>query len=320
MNEMTPMEPQNSTHEKLIDRMPSVRGRLRENADLGKVTWFQVGGPADVLFKPEDDKDLADFLKNLSKDIPVYVIGVGSNLLVRDAGVRGVVIRLGRHFTKMNCDSDMLTVGAGALDGHVARFAADAGLEGAEFLSGIPGGIGGALRMNAGAYGADISDIFLSAVAYDRNGERHELSLKEMGFSYRHTDIPKDWIFTQATFRLTPGDRQEILDRMADISRNREESQPVRSRTGGSTFANPPGKKAWELIDDVKGRGFTIGDAMVSEKHCNFLINKGAARAADLEALGEELRRRVFAKHDTLLRWEIVRLGETGEPTEGAGS
>lgn len=317
---MTPMEPQNSTNEKLLDLMPPARGRLRENADLSKVTWFQVGGPADILFKPEDDADLAEFLKNLPGDIPVHVIGVGSNLLVRDAGVRGVVIRLGRHFAKMNNEGDKLTVGAGALDGHVARFAADAGLEGAEFLSGIPGGIGGALRMNAGAYGADISDIFLSAVAYDRKGLRHELSLKEMGFSYRHTDVPKDWIFTEATFRLTPGDRQEILDRMADISRNREESQPIRSRTGGSTFANPPGKKAWELIDDVGGRGFSIGDAMVSEKHCNFLINKGAARAADLEAVGEELRRRVFAKHDTLLRWEIVRLGDAGERMEGADS
>ncbi|MZR32482.1 UDP-N-acetylmuramate dehydrogenase [Sneathiella sp. DP05] len=300
--------------------MPSVRGRLRENVDLSKVTWFQVGGPVDVLFKPEDEADLEEFLKNLPRDISVYVIGVGSNLLVRDAGMRGVVIRLGRHFAKMNHDGDKLIVGAGALDGHVARFAADAGLEGAEFLSGIPGGIGGALRMNAGAYGADISDIFLSAVAYDREGNRHELNLKDMGFSYRHTDIPNDWIFTQAIFRLAPGDRKEILNRMADISRNREESQPIRSRTGGSTFANPPGKKAWELIDDVGGRGLTIGDAMVSEKHCNFLINKGTARASDLEAVGEELRRRVFVKHDTLLRWEIVRLGDADEQIEGTGS
>nr|WP_202526375.1 UDP-N-acetylmuramate dehydrogenase [Sneathiella litorea] len=320
MNEMTPVVPKNITEDKLIDRMPSVRGRLRENVDLSKVTWFQVGGPVDVLFKPEDEADLEEFLKNLPRDISVYVIGVGSNLLVRDAGMRGVVIRLGRHFAKMNHDGDKLIVGAGALDGHVARFAADAGLEGAEFLSGIPGGIGGALRMNAGAYGADISDIFLSAVAYDREGNRHELNLKDMGFSYRHTDIPNDWIFTQAIFRLAPGDRKEILNRMADISRNREESQPIRSRTGGSTFANPPGKKAWELIDDVGGRGLTIGDAMVSEKHCNFLINKGTARASDLEAVGEELRRRVFVKHDTLLRWEIVRLGDADEQIEGTGS
>ncbi|WP_339716748.1 UDP-N-acetylmuramate dehydrogenase [uncultured Sneathiella sp.] len=314
---MSPSAPEIKKSVRLMDRMPAVRGRLRENADLGKVTWFQVGGPADILFKPEDEADLAGFLKNLPRDIPVYVIGVGSNLLVRDSGVRGVVIRLGRHFAKINNDGEKLIVGAGALDGHVARFAADAGLEGAEFLSGIPGGIGGALRMNAGAYGADISEIFLSAVAYDRDGERHELTLKDMGFSYRHTDIPKDWIFTQAVFQLSYGDRNEILGRMADISRNREESQPIRSRTGGSTFANPPGKKAWELIDSVGGRGLTIGNAMVSEKHCNFLINKGAARATDLEAVGEELRRRVFKTHDVLLRWEIVRLGAGGKKSEG---
>jgi UDP-N-acetylmuramate dehydrogenase len=311
MNNMTPLP------NKLIDRMPAVRGRLRENVSLDKVTWFQVGGPADILFKPEDEEDLADFLQNLPGDIPVFAIGVGSNLLVRDAGVRGVVIRLGRHFTKMIVDGDQVTVGAGALDGNVARFAADAGLEGAEFLSGIPGSIGGALRMNAGAYGADISDIFLSAVAYDREGRRHDLTLKDMGFSYRHSDIPKDWIFAQASFRLAPGNTREILGRMADISRNREESQPVRSRTGGSTFANPPGKKAWELIEDVGGRGLTIGNAMVSDKHCNFLINTGQATAADLEAVGEEVRRRVFAKHDTLLRWEIVRLGEAKKSKEG---
>ncbi|TNE40851.1 MAG: UDP-N-acetylmuramate dehydrogenase [Alphaproteobacteria bacterium] len=302
----------------LMQRMPEVRGRVRENVRLDKITWFQVGGPADILFKPEDEDDLALFLSGLPYDIPVFAIGVGSNLLVRDAGIRGVVLRLGRHFAKMSVENDCITVGAGSLDGNVARFAADAGLEGAEFLSGIPGSIGGALRMNAGAYGADISDIFLSAVAYDRMGERHELTLKDMGFAYRHSDIPKDWIFTQATFRLHPGDTQEILGRMADISRNREESQPVRSRTGGSTFANPPGEKAWELIDRVGGRGLTIGDAMVSDKHCNFLINKGSATAADLEAVGEEVRRRVFEQYDTLLRWEIVRYGEIAKGKEGS--
>ncbi len=306
-----------ATEASLMERMPPVRGRLRAHADLSKVTWFQVGGPADVLFKPEDEADLAEFLKNLPRDIPVHVIGVGSNLLVRDGGVRGVVIRLGRHFAKMNNEDGILTVGAGSFDGHVARFAADAGLEGAEFLSGIPGCIGGGLRMNAGAYGADISDIFLSAVAYDRDGMRHELGPEDMGFSYRHTTVPKDWIFTEASFQLSQGDREDILNRMADISRNREESQPVRSRTGGSTFANPPGKKAWQLIDSVDGRGLKKGLAMISDKHCNFLINTGGARAADLEALGEEMRRRVFARHDTLLRWEIVRLGDAANCAEG---
>ncbi|PHQ69815.1 MAG: UDP-N-acetylenolpyruvoylglucosamine reductase [Sneathiella sp.] len=297
--------------------MPTVRGRLRENVRLDKITWFQVGGPADFVFKPEDEDDLSAFLKNIPTGLPVYALGVGSNILVRDGGIRGAVIRLGRHFTKMTVDGEMITVGAGALDGNVARFAADASLEGAEFLSGIPGSIGGALRMNAGAYGADMSDIFVSAVAYDRQGERHTLSLDDMGFSYRHTDIPKDWIFTQATLRLAAGDSQEILGRMADISRNREESQPIRSRTGGSTFANPAGKKAWELIDSIGGRGLIIGDAMVSDKHCNFLINTGAATAADLEAVGEEVRRRVFETHDILLRWEIVRLGDVTASVKG---
>jgi len=299
------------------DVMPEVRGRLRTDVRLDKVTWFQVGGPADYVFKPEDDEDLVEFLKNISPELPVYALGVGSNILVRDGGIRGAVIRLGRHFAKMTTVGEKITVGAGALDGNVARFAADAGLQGAEFLSGIPGSIGGALRMNAGAYGADMSDIVVSAIAYDRQGERHVLSPKDMGFSYRHTDIPKDWIFTQATLQLTAGDTQDILGRMADVSRNREESQPVRSRTGGSTFANPPGRKAWELIDSVKGRGLTVGDAMVSDKHCNFLINKGTAKAAELEAVGEEVRRRVFEAHDILLRWEIVRLGEMMLPEKG---
>ncbi|MCR9215350.1 MAG: UDP-N-acetylmuramate dehydrogenase [Proteobacteria bacterium] len=301
----------------LMDSLPKVRGRLRENVRLDKVTWFQVGGPADVVFKPEDEEDLASFLREADPDLPIVTLGVGSNLLVRDGGVRGVVIRLGRHFAKMSVEGDKLIVGAGALDGNAARFAADAGLEGAEFLSGIPGSIGGALRMNAGAYGADMSEVLVSAVAYDRQGNRHELSKDDMGFSYRHSDIPNDWIFTQATLQLSVGDTTEILGRMADISRNREESQPIRSRTGGSTFANPPGKKAWELIDSVGGRGLTIGEAMVSDKHCNFLINKGAATAADLEAIGEEVRRRVFESHDTLLRWEIVRLGDPASPKKG---
>lgn len=304
----------------LNNLLPLVRGRVRENVDLAKITWFQVGGPADVVFKPEDDEDLSVFLKNLPADIPVFVLGVGSNILVRDGGFRGVVIRLGRHFAKMSVDGTKIKVGAGALDGNVARFAADAGLEGAEFLSGIPGSIGGALRMNAGAYGADMSEILISAIAYDRAGVRYELSKEDMGLSYRHTDVPEDWIFVEATLQLETGDKGEILGRMADISRNREESQPIRSRTGGSTFANPPGHKAWELIDSIGGRGLTIGDAMVSDKHCNFLINKGSAKAKDIEAVGEEVRRRVFEKHDVLLRWEIVRLGDMKKSKKERGS
>jgi UDP-N-acetylmuramate dehydrogenase len=210
----------------------------------------------------------------------------------------------------------MLRVGAGALDGNVARYAAEAGLAGAEFLSGIPGSIGGALRMNAGAYGAEISDILVSAVAYDRSGQRHELEPDQMGFSYRHCSIPGDWIFTEAVLRLMPDDGNAIAGRMREIASSREDSQPVRSRTGGSTFANPPGHKAWELIDAAGCRGLTIGGASISELHCNFLINNGTATAADLEAVGDEARRRVFARFDTLLRWEIVRLGD---PLPGTG-
>ena len=314
MNDMTPIQSD------YRDKLPEVRGRLRENVRLDKVTWFQVGGPADFVLKPEDEADLSEFLTNLPFDIPILALGVGSNLLIRDGGIRGVVLRLGRHFAKMKTEENRLVIGAGALDGNVARFAADAALEGAEFLSGIPGSIGGALRMNAGAYGTDMSEIFVSAVAYDRQGMRHVLMPEDMGFAYRHCEIPKDWVFTQATLQLSDGSTEEILARMADISRNREESQPVRSRTGGSTFANPPGKKAWELIESVGGRGLQIGGAKISDKHCNFIINSGAATAADLEAVGEEVRRRVFETHDVLLRWEIVRLGDGDTELEGTVS
>ncbi|GLQ06006.1 UDP-N-acetylmuramate dehydrogenase [Sneathiella chinensis] len=296
----------------LADRLPKVKGRIRQDVALDKITWFQVGGPADILFKPEDEADLAAFLQGLAPDMPVFTLGVGSNLLVRDAGYRGVVIRLGRKFCLMEVDAEThrLTVGAGALDLNTARFAAEAGLTGAEFLSGIPGSIGGALRMNAGAYGSEIKDILVSAVAYDRQGQRHELTPEDMGFSYRHSDIPGDWIFTEAVLQLAPGDRQQIAAEMDAIAKARGDSQPIKSRTGGSTFANPDGKKAWELIDAVGGRGLKIGGAQVSEKHCNFLINTGDATAADIEAVGEEVRRRVFRDHDTLLRWEIVRIGD----------
>ncbi len=304
----------------ILDRLPAVKGRLRENVRLDKVTWFQVGGPADVLFKPDDDEDLSQFLKNTPSDIPVFVLGVGSNLLVRDGGYRGVVIRLGRKFVAMDTLEDhCIRVGAGALDVYVSHFAADKGLTGAEFLSGIPGSIGGAVRMNAGAYGAEIKDVLQSAVAYDRRGNRHELTPDDMGFSYRHCDIPSDWIFTEAVLKLAPGKDEDIRSRMADIAKSREGSQPIKSRTGGSTFANPEGAKAWELIDAVGARGLQIGGAQISEKHCNFLINTGGATAEDLESVGEEARKRVFEKFDRLLRWEIVRIGlpiQTKDKTE----
>ncbi len=302
----------------LIDQMPSVEGRLRADADLSKVTWFQVGGTADVLFKPSDEVDLSQFLEKLPDEVPVFTLGVGSNLLVRDGGFRGVIIRLGRDFTKMEVlEGNQLRVGAGALDGNVARFAAEAGLSGAEFLSGIPGGIGGALRMNAGAYGSEMKDIVQSVVAYDRTGKRHALNVEDMGFSYRHSNISKNWIFTEAVLHLRQGDRALIDAKMKEIAVNREDSQPVKSRTGGSTFANPTGKKAWELIDAVGARGLAVGGAQISQKHCNFLINTGGATAHDIEAVGEEARRRVFREFDTLLRWEIVRIGEALPEYEG---
>ncbi len=302
------------TNANIIDRLPKVRGRVRENTALSKVTWFQVGGPADVMFKPDDLDDLATFLKGTPTDIPVLTLGVGSNLLVRDGGFRGVVIRLGRAFTKMEVlDGNRIRVGAGALDGNVAKFAAENNLTGVEFLSGVPGSVGGALRMNAGAYGTEMKDVLISATALDRAGNVHELFLGDMGFSYRHSTIPKDWIFTEAVLQLEVGNAEDIAAKMAEIAKSREDSQPIRSRTGGSTFANPDGAKAWELIDSVGGRGFSVGNAQVSDKHCNFLINNGGASAAELEAVGEEVRRRVFKEHDTLLRWEIVRVGEKEE-------
>ena len=293
----------------LIDRMPACRGRLTADAPLANVTWFRVGGPAEVMFRPADAEDLAGFLAALPADIPVTVIGVASNLLVRDGGVPGVVIRLGRGFTDIEVDGASLTVGAAALDLNVANVARDNGVAGLEFLSGIPGTIGGALRMNGGAYGREIKDVLVTAYAVNRGGELLTFSNERMGFTYRHAAVPADCIFTGAVLAGEPGDTLEIARRMAEISDKRADTQPVRSRTGGSTFKNPPGHKAWELIDRAGCRGLSIGDAQVSEKHCNFLINQGAATAADLENLGEEVRRRVFESSGVTLDWEIKRVG-----------
>lgn len=293
----------------LIDRLPPVRGRYTADAPLAQITWFRVGGPAEVMFRPADIDDLAHFLAAKPADVPVTVIGVASNLLVRDGGIPGVVIRLGRGFVDIASAGTIVRAGAGALDGNVALVARDAGLAGLEFLSGVPGTIGGALRMNAGAYGAEMKDVTLAAEALDPRGRRHRLSLSDLGFAYRHCAVAEDWIFVAAELRGEPGDRDAIQRRMDDISAQREASQPIRMRTGGSTFANPPGHKAWQLIDKVGGRGLTIGGAKVSEKHCNFLINTGTATAADIEALGEELRRRVHDAFGVTLEWEIRRVG-----------
>ena len=295
--------------EALIDRLPKVRGRLTADAPLAQVTWFRVGGPAEVLFRPADEADLAAFLAAKPADVPVTVLGVASNLLVRDGGVLGVVVRLTRGFAAIETRGGEIAAGAGALDLNVALAARDGGLAGLEFLSGIPGTVGGALRMNAGAYGREVKDVLVSATALDPKGGRHVLGPAELDLSYRHCGVAEDWIFTGAVFKGGSGDPAEIGRRMAEIQAAREASQPIRARTGGSTFANPPGAKAWELIDRAGCRGLTRGGAMVSEKHANFMINTGDATAADLEGLGEEVRRRVHETSGVTLRWEIKRIG-----------
>ena len=293
----------------LIDRLPRPRGRLTADAALGPQTWFRAGGPAEVLFRPADVEDLATFMAGLPSDVPVTVLGVGSNILVRDGGVRGVVIRLLRGFTGISVEGHEILAGAGALDLNVALTARDHALAGLEFLSGIPGTIGGALRMNAGAYEGDLAQVLVSAEAVDRSGKVHVVPAPALDFSYRHSEAPADWIFTSARLRAVPGDQLAIARRIAEIDAARTDSQP-RSRTGGSTFVNPPGRKAWQLIDQAGCRGLRIGAAQVSEKHCNFLLNTGEATAGDIEGLGEEVRRRVREKTGVQLEWEIRRIGE----------
>jgi len=293
----------------LINRLPRVRGRLTADAPLAQTTWFRVGGPAEVLFRPADIEDLAAFLAGKPADVAVTVVGVASNLLVRDGGVKGVVIRLMRGFVAITAQDSVVEAGAGALDLNVALAAREAGIAGLEFLSGIPGTVGGGLRMNAGAYGREFKDALVSAVALDLRGRRHELAVGDLGLSYRHCGIAEDWIFVAARFSGTSDDPLAIARRMADIQKQREESQPIRARTGGSTFANPPGHSAWQLIDAAGCRGLTRGGAMVSQKHANFLINTGTATAAEIEALGEEVRARVLAKSGIELQWEIRRIG-----------
>ena len=300
--------------QRLIERLPAVRGRMTENAPLAGITWFRVGGPAEVMFRPADRDDLAAFIANRPVDVPVTVIGVGSNLLVRDGGVPGVVIRLGRGFAEVAIDGTTVRAGAATLDLNVALSARDAGVAGLEFLSGIPGTIGGALRMNGGAYGKEMKDVTVSAEALDPAGRVHRLSLAELGFTYRHCGVAEDWIFLSAELAGASDAPQAIAARMQEIQTKREDTQPIRTRTGGSTFANPripeaQGRRAWELIDGAGCRGLTRGGAIVSEKHCNFLINTGNATAADLEGLGEEVRRRVFEQFGVALEWEIRRIG-----------
>lgn len=294
----------------IADRLPEVRGKLLFDVALAPYTWLRVGGAAEVLFMPADEADLALFLAACPEDIPVFPMGVASNLLVRDGGIGGVVVRLGPAFGKISITDNYIRAGAAALDKSVARAAAKAGLAGLEFYAGIPGTIGGALRMNAGCYGAETVDILREIIAIDRLGRRIVKNADEIGFSYRHSDAPKDWIFVEAVFEGTPDDRAKIQARMDEITARREASQPIREKTGGSTFANPNGHKSWQLIDVAGGRGRRVGGAQMSEQHCNFMINTGHASAADFEALGEDIRDDVRKQSGIDLRWEIKRVGE----------
>lgn len=295
----------------LIARLPAVRGALTPDAPLRDLTWFRAGGPAEVLYRPADAEDLAAFLAARPAGVPVTVIGVGSNLLVRDGGVPGVVVRLGgRAFAAIEAlEGHRLRAGAAALDVTVAKAAAEAAIAGLEFFRGIPGTIGGALRMNAGAYGRETRDVFVAAEAVTPEGRIVTLDAAAMGFVYRASAAPEGLVFTAALLQGTPGERAAIEARMDEITGAREATQPVKSRTGGSTFKNPPGLKAWQLIDAAGCRGLSRGEAQVSEMHCNFLVNHGRALASDIEALGEEVRARVLAHSGVTLEWEIKRIG-----------
>jgi len=291
---------------------PDLRGRLLANQELSGLTWFRVGGPAQILFTPADDEDLAYLLSKLPEDIPVTVIGLGSNLIVRDGGIPGVVVRLGgRAFGEIVLESgDRLRAGTAVPDVKVARAAADASLDGLAFYRGIPGSIGGALRMNAGAHGGETTDVLVSVRGVTRQGEIVTLSHADMGFTYRNSAAStREIIFTSALFQGRPGDQAEIQAEMDRVTAAREAAQPIKERTGGSTFKNPEGGKAWKLIDAAGCRGLCVGGAQVSEMHCNFLINTGGATAADVEGLGEEVRRRVKENSGFELQWEIKRLG-----------
>jgi UDP-N-acetylmuramate dehydrogenase len=293
-----------------VATMPQVRGKLTSDAPLAPLVWFKSGGKAEWLFEPKHEEDLIDFLRELDPEIPVMALGLGSNMIVRDGGVPGVVVRLGKAFAKIEReDETTLRCGGWASGILVSSTARDAGIAGLEFLRGIPGTVGGFVRMNGGAYGREVKDILVSARIVLRSGELVEWPLDKLGYTYRHSEVPSGAIVIEARFRGMPGDPAAIGAEMDAIARAREESQPLRSRTGGSTFKNPPGHKAWALIDAAGCRGLMIGDAQVSEKHCNFLLNLGSASSADIEALGEEVRRRVEAKTHISLEWEIQRVG-----------
>ncbi|MDC7694703.1 UDP-N-acetylmuramate dehydrogenase [Asticcacaulis sp. DXS10W] len=298
------------------DTLPAVRGKIVKQAELAPFTWFRVGGPADVLYIPADPEDLSDFLRQLDPSVPVTYIGVGSNLIVRDGGIEGVVIRLaGKAFSDIQIDieNNLIIAGPGALDSAVARAAAKAGLAGLEFYAGIPGTIGGALTMNAGCYGGETKDVLVSAWGYDRTGEIRTFTNEDFGFSYRHSDISPDIVWIQAVFQGTPDDPAAIAERMDAITARRETSQPIREKTGGSTFKNPEGHSAWKLVDEAGWRGKRFGGAKFSELHANFMINADNATAADLEGLGDTVRAEVKQKFGIDLHWEIKRIGRPAQ-------
>ena len=295
---------------RLRENLPLARGTYQEHAPLKDSLWFRAGGPAEILFRPADEQDLSAFLAAKPADLPVMVIGVGSNLLVRDGGIRGVVIRLPASFGRTTIEGTQVRAGAAALDAAVARAAAEAGIGGLEFLRGIPGTIGGALRMNAGCYGREIKDVFVEATAIDAEGRTVTLARDDISFSYRHSSASQELIFIEAVLEGFPDSRDDVKKRMEELVAQREATQPVRAKTGGSTFKNPPGdKKAWQLIEAAGGRALARGAAQMSPMHCNFLINTGEASAADLEGLGEEVRTRVRDRLGVQLEWEIRRVG-----------
>ena len=291
--------------------MQGLRGRMAFDQPLAPTTWFRVGGAAEVLFSPADEDDLAAFLQQLPQEIPITIIGLASNMIIRDGGIPGVTLRLGgRAFGAITVEEGYrLRAGTAAPDMRVAQAAAEAGVDGLAFFRGIPGSIGGALRMNAGAHGGETTDVMVTAFGFDRAGNKVSFSHDDMGFAYRHSGVSETIVFTSALFQGRAGERSAIEAEMARITTAREAAQPIREKTGGSTFRNPPGGKAWHLIDKAGCRGLTIGDAQVSQMHCNFLINRGQASAADIEALGEEVRRRVLADSGVTLHWEIKRVG-----------
>ncbi|MFH1158986.1 MAG: UDP-N-acetylmuramate dehydrogenase [Pseudomonadota bacterium] len=293
----------------LREKLPGVRGRLTPNAPLGRMTWFGVGGPAEMLFRPADRRDMIDFVKNCPETVPVTIIGAASNLIIRDGGIPGVVIRMGGELGEIRVEGADIHAGAAALDMNVSLACLKESVTGMEFLSGIPGTIGGALRMNAGAYGREIRDALVAAEVLFRDGSVRRMTPSEMNMSYRHNGLPEDVIFLGCVLRGAAGEYAAIESKMTEIKVKRSEAQPIRSKTGGSTFANPEGRRAWQLIDEAGCRGLAVGGARMSEMHANFMLNDGSASAADLERLGEEVRRRVYEKSQVMLRWEIRRIG-----------